>query len=97
MTDGGYNTYRGWKGQNQQTVSTHATQLCTNMKAAGIEIYAVGFALDQLPLAERTIARATLQACGTDLQHFYETLNVQQLKDAFTEIAMTMSTIYLSD
>lgn len=97
MTDGGYNTYRGWKGQNQQTVSTHATQLCTNMKAAGIEIYAVGFALDQLPLAERTIARATLQACGTDLQHFYETLNVQQLKDAFTEIAMSMSTIYLSD
>lgn len=97
MTDGGYNTWRGWKSQNQQDVSNHAVQLCTNMKAAGVEVYTVGFALNELPAGEAAIARATLQACGTDLSHFYETLNVQQLQDAFTEIAMSLSTVYLSE
>jgi hypothetical protein len=97
MTDGGYNTLRGWKGQNQQTVSNHAKQLCTNMKAAGIEIYTVAFALDQLPAGERAVATDTLKSCGTDLQHFYETLSPQQLKDAFMEIAMSLTTVYLSD
>jgi Flp pilus assembly protein TadG len=97
MTDGGYNTVRGWKGQDQQGVSNHAKQLCTNMKAAGIEIYTVGFALNELPPAERAIALDTLQSCGSDLSHFYETINVQQLKDAFMEIAMSLTTVYLSE
>ena len=97
MTDGGYNTLRGWKGQDQQTVSNHAKQLCTNMKAAGIEIYTVGFALNELGATERAIATDTLQSCGTDLSHFYDTLSVQQLKDAFTEIAISLSTVYLSE
>ncbi len=96
MTDGGYNTYRGWKEQNQQTVSDAAVQICTNMKAAGVEVYTVGFALDQLPSSEQTIARATLQACGTDVQHFYETLNAQQLQQAFRDIALKMSSLHLS-
>ena len=97
MTDGGYNTYRGWKGQNQQEVSNYAKQICTNMKAKGIEIFTVGFALDQLPANERTVAEATLKACGTDLQHFYDTLNVAQLQVAFRDIALQLSAIYMSE
>ena len=97
MTDGGYNTYRGWKGQNQQEVSNYALQVCSNMKVRGIEIYTVGFALDQLTANERTIAEATLKACGTDLQHFYDTLNVSQLQAAFRDIALQLSSIYMSE
>ncbi len=97
MTDGGYNTYRGWKGQNQQAVSNYALQVCSNMKARGIEVYTVGFALDQLPANERTIAEATLKACGTDLQHFYDTLNVSQLQAAFRDIALQLTSIYMSE
>lgn len=96
MTDGGYNTFRGWKGQSQQEVSNYAIDLCTNMKAKGIEIYTVGFALDQLTSAERSIAEATLKACGTDLRHFYDTLTVPQLQAAFRDIALQMTTVYLT-
>ncbi len=95
MTDGGYNTYRGWKDQSQQDVSNFALQLCTNMKAQGIEVYTVGFALDQLTASERTIAEATLKACGTDLSHFYDTLTVPQLQAAFRDIALKMTTLAL--
>lgn len=96
MTDGVYNTWRGWKDQDQQAVSDYAKQLCTNMKAQGIEIYTVGFALDELTPTERAIATDTLQSCGTDLQHFYETLTLPQLQQAFKSIALQMSTLYLA-
>ena len=96
MTDGGFNTFRGWKDQNQQEVSDYAMQVCTNMKAQGVEVYTVGFALNELPGGERTIATATLQACGTDVHHFYSTLNVQELQSAFRDIALQMSGLYLS-
>ena len=77
MSDGVYNTVRGWKDQNQQTVSNSAKAICTNMKAQGIEIFTVGLALDELTTTERAIAENTLQSCGTDLSHFYSTLNVE--------------------
>jgi hypothetical protein len=67
------------------------------MKAQGIEIYAVGFALDELGASERAIATDTLKSCGTDLAHFYETLTVPQLQQAFKSIALQMSTLYLAE
>lgn len=98
MTDGVYNTYRGWKDQDQQTVSNAAVSLCNNMKAEGIEVFTVGFALDSLPPAQRSIAEATLQSCGTDIDHFYNTLNVEELTAAFEAIAsqVTKSGIVLT-
>ncbi len=96
MTDGGYNTFRSAKEVSQQTVSNYALQLCSGMKAKGIEVFTVGLALDQLPAAERAIAEQTLRACGTDISHFYNTLNVQQLYAAFTDIAMKLSAIRLT-
>ena len=96
MTDGGYNTYRSSKGQNQQTVSDYALELCTNMKAQGIEVYTVGFALNELTATERTIATNTLRACGTDVRHFYETLTVPQLQAAFRDIATQLSALVLT-
>ena len=46
--------------------------------------------------SEQTIARATLQACGTDIKHFYDTLTVPQLKQAFKDIGSSMTKLYLS-
>ena len=96
MSDGGYNTLRGAKDQDQQMVSNHAKQLCTNMKAKGIEVFTVAFALNQLSAGERAIATDTLKSCGTDVRHFYETLTVQDLKVAFRDIAVQMNALYLS-
>lgn len=96
MTDGGYNTLRSWKGASQQVVSGYAVELCTAMKAKGVEVFTVGFALDRLPSGERAIAEQTLQSCGSDISHFYSTINVQQLYAAFTDIALKLTAIRLT-
>lgn len=96
MTDGGYNAYRGWKDQPQQEVSDRALEICTAMKTAGVEVYTVGFALNELPADEAAIARTTLQSCGTDIEHFYETLTREDLESAFRDISVRLSALRLS-
>ncbi|NOT71338.1 MAG: VWA domain-containing protein [Hyphomicrobium sp.] len=75
MTDGDYNTYLTDKLADPQDVSNRAKQLCTNMKAQGIEIFTVGFELDQLPAAKKAMAIDTLQSCGSTINHFYNSLD----------------------
>jgi Putative Flp pilus-assembly TadE/G-like len=96
MSDGVYNTIRGWKDSDKETVSNDAVTLCTNMKAAGIEIYTVGFNLDELAPVDRTRAENTLMSCGTDVSHFYNALNSDELQVHFRDIAMKLSTLFLA-
>lgn len=96
MTDGAYNAYRAAMGQDPDTVSNNAKQICTNMKTAGIEIYTVGFDLDALPAADKARATDVLQSCGTDLSHFYDALNAEQLKNSFRDIALQLSQLYVA-
>jgi hypothetical protein len=91
MSDGAYNTYRGWKDQDQKLVSDAAKALCTNMKAKGIEIYTVAFALDNLTVGEKETAKATMKACGTDIEHFYESVDINQLTKDFEAIGNKVS------
>lgn len=93
MTDGSYNTFRGWKGQDINMVSANAKQMCANMKAKGIEIYTVGFDLDSLPANEAPVAKAMLQSCGSSVNHFYDSLDPAQLKQAFQEIGQNVSEV----
>jgi Flp pilus assembly protein TadG len=86
MTDGVYNTFRGWKDQDKSVLSTNAIAMCKAMKAKGIEIYTVGFALNELTSADKSIAEATLKNCGTDVQHFYQSINIDELQSAFKSI-----------
>ena len=97
MTDGSYNTWRGWKDQNQATVSQNARTLCSNMKAKGITVYTVGFNLDGLPAGEKTEATSTLQSCSTNAQSFYNTSDAEQLKQAFRDIALKISTLHIAN
>ena len=96
MSDGLYNTHRGWKGSDPVLVSGNAKQICTNMKAQGIEIYTIGFDLDSLPAADKARAIDTLESCGSDIQHFYDAFNAEQLRQSFRDIAMQLSQIYIS-
>ncbi len=96
MSDGVYNTIRGWKDSDKATVSNDAVTICTNMKAAGIEIYTVGFNLDELSPSDRTRAENTLMSCGTDVSHFYNALSSEQLQVHFRDIAMKLSTLFLA-
>jgi hypothetical protein len=86
MTDGVYNTYRGWKDQDIKLQSTNAIAMCAEMKKKGIEIYTVGFGLNELTAKEKAVATATLKSCGTDIAHFYSSINTAELVKAFETI-----------
>lgn len=97
MTDGDYNTYRGWKDYDVNIVASNARAICANMKAQGIEIYTVGFNLDELPADARSRARQTLEQCGTDLSHFYDALDEEKLRISFRDIALKLSKLVLKE
>jgi hypothetical protein len=106
MTDGSYNTMRGWKDQDQDRMSNYAKKICREMKAAGVIVYTVGFGLDQLPAAERTRAIDTLQQCSTSSMidsdistltyKFYNAETTVALQGAFRDIALQLSKLRLT-
>lgn len=89
MTDGEYNVW--YNGSSNGTASEQAVGLCAGMKAAGIEVYTVGFDLDGNETATQTLAK-----CATDPSHAYVAEDGSQLKQAFRDIALKMSALYLS-
>jgi hypothetical protein len=90
MTDGGYNTYASWKANDYAKLAANAKSMCDNMKDKGIELYAVGFALDTLGAVEESYARSTLQSCASDSSHFVDTGSAADLVKAFEEIGATL-------
>ncbi|MGQ0455431.1 MAG: pilus assembly protein TadG-related protein [Hyphomicrobium sp.] len=75
---------------NSQTSAYQAVQICTQMKASGIEVYTVGF---ELP---NNAAKATMASCATDATHNYDAKNGDELKQAFRDIALKVSSLYLA-
>ena len=71
--------------------TTQARALCTNMKAKGITVYTVGF-----QLGGNQTAIDTLNQCATDPTKFYNAADGEQLKQAFRDIALHLSSLYLS-
>jgi Flp pilus assembly protein TadG len=96
MTDGVYNTMRQTRDLNKGQVADHAREMCRAMKDKGIEVYTVGFALDQLNGGDKSTAENMLKDCGTSVRHFYSTLNVPQLKEAFRDIALRVTPVRLT-
>lgn len=104
MTDGEYNTQYTNQGipdgsnsltrcpnaANGVCSSAQAVSQCDGMKAKGIEVYTVGFQLDNQTAID------TLSKCATDASHFYNSSTGDALKAAFRDIALKISTLYLS-
>jgi Flp pilus assembly protein TadG len=99
MTDGEYNQEHDSKGvatsSSKNSVNgtdspSQAKKLCTDMKTNGIEVYTVGFMLDN------QTAINTLSNCASDAAHFYNSTTGDALKAAFRDIALKISTLYLS-
>ena len=104
MTDGEYNTQYDSNGISVNSgqyptcssaangcSTTQARALCTNMKAKGITVYTVGF-----QLGGNQTAIDTLNQCATDPTKFYNAADGEQLKQAFRDIALHLSSLYLS-
>jgi len=99
MTDGEYNTQYNSNGvsasSSQAANGSSATQaraLCTAMKQKGITVYTVGFDLG----GHNSESYQTLYNCATDPSKFYPADDGEQLKQAFRDIALKLSSLYLS-
>ncbi len=94
MTDGEYNCGAAAFGScgdtNTNTISQRAVDLCTGMKARGIEVYTIGFKLDV------QIARDTLASCATDTNHAFLAEDAATLEKIFKEIAYRAVPVHLS-
>jgi hypothetical protein len=101
MTDGEYNTEYdtngvkvGSKGAGKAVNGTSTVQaraLCTAMKTQGIIVYAVGF-----DVGETGSAVDTLKQCATDPTKYYNASNGEELTQAYQDIALKLSSLYLS-
>ena len=102
MTDGEFNTEYDANGISTRDTgsgsaangdaATQARALCDTMKAQGITVYSVGFELS----GESSESYQTLYQCATDPGHFYNAEDGEQLKQAFRDIALKLSSLYLS-
>ncbi len=101
MTDGQFNTaYAGIKDGNAFRISTEATEksatysgrLCDSMKKDGIQVFTIGFDLNNPSMSAdaRTKAKALLKNCSSPdtsaMKHYFEASTGQELDAAFKEI-----------
>jgi hypothetical protein len=101
MTDGEYNTQfdaagirtgsPGAGAAANGSSNVQAKALCESMKQKGITVYTVGFAL-----GGNATAIETLKSCASDPGKFYDVEDGDQLKQAFRDIALRLSALYLS-
>ncbi len=102
MSDGIYNTFGGVNygdsSSQATTISGNAVSICTNMKAAGIKVYTVGF-----QLGGSQLAIDTLKACASrepndpadNPSYFFNVESGDELKGAFRQIALQLATLRL--
>ena len=102
MTDGEYNTEYTTEGIKtgspgasttpaNGSSATQAKALCSAMKASGITIYTVGFELNG-----NASAIDVLKSCATEPGKFYDAKDAEEIKQAFRDIALKLSSLYLS-
>jgi Flp pilus assembly protein TadG len=101
MTDGEYNTEYDVSGiitsdpgagsAANGSSAAQAKALCTGMKAKGIEVYTVGFG-DGITNS----AKDVLSNCATDAGKYYNAKDDEELKQAFRDIALKLSSLYIS-
>lgn len=70
---------------------TQAMQLCTNMKAAGVTVYTVGF-----EIVNDQRARDLVNQCASSPGQVYMATNGAELRDAFRDIATAISLLRLT-
>ena len=111
MTDGEYNTQYDSNGisvnQNSYPTcssaangcsTTQARSLCAAMKQQGISVYTIGFDLGGNQTAIDTLSQcATAPATPTDPVQFYNVTSGVQLQQAFHDIALKLTSLYLSN
>ena len=97
MTDGEYSrAYAGSSSSATTNAQNNAKNLCTRMKADGIEVFTIGFAL---PTSESAASRKILKDCASPdtalTKHFYDAATGSELKKAFQDIVRNIERLAL--
>jgi Flp pilus assembly protein TadG len=77
---------------NAACAGSQALSQCSAMKAKGIEIYTIGFNVGD----SSTAAYKLLSQCASDINKFYAPVTNDQLQQAFRDIGLKLSDLYLS-
>jgi hypothetical protein len=85
-----FSTNATTKATQFKTVNTESETICKNMKAKGIEIYAVAF------MVTVNAAKTMLENCATDKDHYYDASDAAKLVDAFKNISKSLRTVRLA-
>ncbi|WP_312891363.1 VWA domain-containing protein [Mesorhizobium silamurunense] len=105
MTDGQFNTaFAGARGAPKsenggQMSRGNAESICDNMKRDGIEIFTIGFDLNDpdMTSTERDQAKSVLRDCSStdtsSLKHYYEAATGTELQQAFDDIVENIERI----
>jgi len=75
---------------NNASSDDQAIAICDNMKKSGIEVFAVGFGIQN-----NQTAINTLQSCASDAMKYYDAADGTKLKAAFRDIALRVSSLRL--
>lgn len=98
MTDGVFNTAyksghtQSWDAQVAQAYAEFG-EICTGMKAQGIKVFTVAFALSSEPEPDRSRGLDALSQCATSPAHFFDAETNDQLRAAFQSIADQLSSM----
>ncbi len=105
MTDGQFNTAYAGAGGNYNSQGNlarkNAESLCKNMRDDGIEIFTIGFDLNNpdMSATERDAAKAVLKNCASatpaTTKHYFEASTGEELNDAFQAIIANTEKIAL--
>lgn len=78
-------------GARAVQADTWTTELCTNIKAQKIEVYAVAF-----DIGTDTVSRELVRKCATDDAHFYDASDSTELIAAFDAIGASLQALHIS-
>lgn len=88
------NTWTNYWGQSRDMLDELTLQACTNAKAAGVEIFTIGFSTPDDQIDEQGLD--LLKNCATNADHYYKAENASDLNAAFSSIGIGLGKLRLS-
>jgi Flp pilus assembly protein TadG len=88
------NNYTDFHNKSRNAQDELTLEACANAKAAGIEIFTIGFSVPIDPIDAQGLA--LLQSCATNSDHYYTAANADELNAVFASIGLGLGKLRLS-
>lgn len=87
-------TWTSYLGTSRNMLDEMTLQACTNAKAAGIEVFTIGFSTPTDPIDTQGLN--LMKSCATNDEHYFSAANADQLNAAFSSIGVGLGNLRLS-